>query len=134
MKIGFTMAATRAVRSGLSRCWRTAAAAGFVEVIIACSANFQLPPPNGQAMVVSNIATHALRTLGPGDEAYGRLADWAAANRDGWTQFMGTPSASGIMVTYGAVSLQFVDHQVLTRAPAGIFEKATPDDIAALLR
>jgi len=134
MKIGFTMAATSAVRSGLSRCWRTAAAAGLVGSIIACSANFQLPPPNGQAMVVSNIATHALRTLGPGDAAYRRLADWAAANRDGWTQFMGTPSASGTMVTYGAVSLQFVDHQVLTRAPAGIFEKTTPDDIAALLR
>jgi len=128
------MAATSAVRLGLSRCWRTAAAAGLAGGIIACSANFQLPPPNGQAMVVSNIATHALLTLGPGDAAYGRLADWATANRDGWTQFMGTPPATGTMVTYGGVSLQFVDHQVLTRAPAGIFEKTTPDDIAALLR
>lgn len=85
-------------------------------------------------MVVSDIATHTLRTLSPEDASYHRLADWAAANREGWTPFMGTAPASGMMVTYGAVSLQFVDHQVLTRAPAGIFEKTTPDDISAMLR
>ena len=38
------------------------------------------------------------------------------------------------MISYGNVSLQFVDNQVLARAPAGIFEKQTPVNVEALLR
>jgi hypothetical protein len=38
------------------------------------------------------------------------------------------------MVSYGNVSLQFVDNQVLARAPAGIYEKATSVNVEVLLR
>jgi hypothetical protein len=38
------------------------------------------------------------------------------------------------MISYGNVSLQFVDNQVLARAPAGIYEKATSVNVEVLLR
>jgi hypothetical protein len=38
------------------------------------------------------------------------------------------------MISYGNVSLQFVDNQVLARAPAGIYQKATTVNVGVLLR
>jgi hypothetical protein len=38
------------------------------------------------------------------------------------------------MISYGNVSLQFVDNQVLARTPTGIYKKAMSVNVAALLR
>lgn len=102
--------------------------------LAACGQGFSLQPPAGEPMTVSVIGTHSVHDFAPADAPYRRIADWAAANRTGWSQFMGTPPSSGTMIVYGDVSLQFVDHQVLTRAPAGIYEKTTSVNVAELLR
>jgi hypothetical protein len=38
------------------------------------------------------------------------------------------------MISYGSVNLQFVDNQVLARAPSGIYEKATSVNVDSLPR
>lgn len=85
-------------------------------------------------MTVSDISTHSVRDFGPADAPYQRIADWVAANRTGWSQSSSTPPSSGTMISYGKVSLQFVDSQVLARAPAGIYQKATSVNVEVLLR
>jgi len=85
-------------------------------------------------MTVSDISTHSVHDFAPTDAPYQRIADWVAANRTGWSQYSGSPPSSGTMISYGNVSLQFVDNQVLARAPAGIYEKATSVNVEVLLR
>ncbi len=102
--------------------------------LAACSPDFALQSPSGEPMTVSDITTHAVHNFAPADAPYQRMVDWVAANRTGWSQYSGSPPASGTMISYGSVSLQFVDNQVLARAPGGIYEKATTVNIAALLR
>ena len=100
----------------------------------ACSGNFSLQAPSAEPMTVSDIRTHSVRNFSPGDAPYVRIAGWVAANRTGWSQYWGAPPSSGTMISYDGVSLQFVDNQVLTRTPAGIYQKATSVHVADLLR
>ena len=102
--------------------------------LAACSQDFSLQPPSDEPMTVSDISTHSVHNFAPADAPYQRIADWVAANRTGWSQYSGTPPSSGTMISYGNVSLQFVDKQVLARAPAGIYEKATSVNVEVLLR
>ncbi len=100
----------------------------------ACSGSFSPQPPSAEPITVSDIGTHSVRTFAPGDAPYVRIAEWVAANRTGWSQYLGTPPSTGTMISYGEVSLQFVDNQVLSRAPSGIYSKATSVNVAALLQ
>jgi hypothetical protein len=100
----------------------------------ACSENYAPRPPSAEPMTVSDISTHSVRNFAPGDAPYMRIAGWVAANRTGWSQYLGTPPSSGTMISYDNVSLQFVDNQVLSRAPTGIYQKATSVNVADLLR
>ena len=100
----------------------------------ACSENFTLQPPSAEPMTVSDISTHSVRNFAPRDAPYVRVAGWVAANRTGWSQYLGTPPSSGTMISYDNVSLQFVDNRVLSRTPTGIYQKATSVNVAALLR
>jgi len=102
--------------------------------LAACSQAFSLQPPSGEPMTVSDVSTHSVHDFEPADAPYQRIADWVAANRTGWSQYFGSPPSSGTIISYGNVSLQFVDHQVLARAPAGIFQKATSVKVEVLLR
>jgi hypothetical protein len=102
--------------------------------LVACSQDFSLQPPSGELMTVSDISTHSVHNFAPADAPYQRIADWVVANRTGWWQYSGSPPSAGTMISYGNVSLQFVDKQVLARAPAGIYEKATPVNVEVLLR
>lgn len=101
---------------------------------VACSENFSPQPPSAEPMTVSDISTHSVRNFAPGDAPYVRIAGWVAANRTGWSQYLGTPPSSGTMISYDSVSLQFVDNQVLSRTPMGIYQKATSVNVADLLR
>ena len=94
--------------------------------LAACSQDFSLQPPSGEPMTVSDIRTHSVHNFAPADAPYQRIADWVAANRTGWSQYSGSPPSSGTMISYGSVSLQFVDNQVLARAPAGIYRSQRP--------
>jgi hypothetical protein len=105
-----------------------------LSALAACSQDFSPQPPSGEPMTVADIATHSVRDFAPADAPYQRIAEWVAANRTGWSQYWGTPPSSGTMISYGKVSLQFVDKQVLARAPAGIFEKTTSVNVEELLR
>jgi len=100
----------------------------------ACSENFSPQPPSAEPMTVSDISTHSVHNFAPGDAPYVRIAAWVAANRTGWSQYLGTPPSSGTMISYDNVSLQFVGNQVLSRAPTGIYQKATSVNVADLLR
>jgi hypothetical protein len=100
----------------------------------ACSESYAPRPPSAEPMTVSDISTHSVRNFAPGDAPYMRIAGWVAANRTGWSQYLGTPPSSGTMISYDNVSLQFVDNQVLSRAPTGIYQKATSVNVADLLR
>ena len=100
----------------------------------ACGGNFSPQPPSAEPMTVSDIRTHSVRNFAPGDAPYVRIAGWVAANRSGWSQYLGTPPSSGTMISYDSVSLQFVDNQVLSRTPTGIYQKATSVNIAALVQ
>jgi len=102
--------------------------------LAACSQDFSPQPPSGELMTVSDISTHSVHDFTPADAPYQRIADWVAANRTGWSRYFGNPPSSGTMISYGKVSLQFVDNQVLARAPAGIYEKATSVNVELLLR
>ena len=102
--------------------------------LAACGQDFSPQPPSGEPMTVSDISTHSLHDFAPADAPYQRIADWVAANRTGWSQYLGSPPSAGTMISYGNVSLQFVDHQVLARAPGGIYEKATSVNVEVLLR
>jgi predicted small lipoprotein YifL len=102
--------------------------------LAACGRDFSLQPPSAEPMTVSDISTHTVRNFAPGDGPYERIASWVAANRTGWSQYLDSPPSSGTMISYGNVSLQFVDNQVLTRTPTGIYKKATSVDVAELLR
>lgn len=102
--------------------------------LAACGRDFSPEPPSGEPMTVSDVRTHSVRNFSPADAPYQRIAEWVAANRTGWSQFFGTPPASGTMISYGNASLQFVDNKVLARAPAGIFQKATSVKVEVLLR
>ena len=102
--------------------------------LAACSQDFSPQPPSGEPMTVSDISTHSVHDFAPADVPYQHVAEWVAANRSGWSQYSGNPPSSGTMISYGNVSLQFVDNQVLARAPAGIFEKATSVKVEVLLR
>ncbi len=102
--------------------------------LAACSQDFSLQPPSGEPMTVSDFSTHSVHNFAPADAPYQRIADWVAANRTGWSQYLGSPPSSGTMISYDNVSLQFVDNQVLARAPAGIYEKATSVNVEVLLR
>lgn len=119
-------------RIGLSL--RASAALLAVCGLAACSQEFSPQPPSGETMTVADISTHSVHDFAPADAQYQRIADWVAANRSGWSQYSGNPPSSGTMISYGKVSLQFVDSQVLARAPAGIFEKATSVKVEELLR
>lgn len=118
----------------IGRGLRTSVALLGLAGLAACSQDFSLQPPSGEPLTVSDISTHSVHDFAPVDAPYQRIADWAAANRTGWSQYLGTPPSSGTMISYGNVSLQFVDNQVLARAPAGIYEKATSVNIKVLLR
>ncbi len=102
--------------------------------LAACSQDFSVQPPSGEPMTVSDIGTHSIQNFAPADAPYQRIAAWVAANRTGWSQYLGSPPSSGTMISYGNVSLQFVDNQVLARAPAGIYQKATTVNVGVLLR
>ncbi len=102
--------------------------------LAACSQDFSPQPPAGEPMTVSDISTHSLHYFAPTDAPYRRIAGWVAANRTGWSQYSGSPPSAGTMISYGNVSLQFVDNQVLARAPGGIYEKATSVKAEVLLR
>jgi|SRR5271165_2879972 len=102
--------------------------------LAACSGEFTLQPPSGEPMTVSAISTHSVHNFAPSDAPYQRVADWVAANRTGWSQYYGTPPSSGTIISYGNVSLQFIDTQVLARAPAGIYKKTTIVNVEELLR
>ena len=58
--------------------------------LAACSQNFSLQPPSGEVMTVSDISIHSVHDLGPADAPYQRIADWAAGNRTGWSQYSGS--------------------------------------------
>ena len=103
-------------------------------VMSACAQEFSLRPPAGEPITVSDITTHSIRTLSAGDAPYQRLAVWAEQNRTGWSSYGGSPPSSGTMVIYGNVSLQFVDGQVLARAPGGIYTRSVPENMAAMLQ
>ncbi|SRR5271165_2664619 len=100
----------------------------------ACSQDFSIQPPSGEPMTVSDFSTHSVHNFAPTDAPYQRIADWVAANRTGWSQYLGSPPSSGTMISYGNVSLQFVDNEVLARAPSGIYEKAASINVEVLLR
>ena len=134
MKIPCLAQAPRRGRRQLLRTAGCVAALAPLLALLACSADFALQAPAGEPMTVSDLGTHSLRNVGPEDATYRRVAAWAQANRTGWTQYQGTPPAAGTMVSYGGVSLQFVDQMVLTRAPAGIFEKTVPGGAEALVK
>ncbi len=102
--------------------------------LAACSQDLSLQPPSAEPMTVSDISTHSVHDFAPGDAPYEHIADWVTANRTGWSQYAGSPPSSGTMISYGTVSLQFVDNHVLARTPTGIYEKATSVNVAALLR
>ncbi len=118
----------------IGRCVRASVALLGLSGLAACSQDFSLQPPSGEPMTVSDIGTHSVHDFAPADAPYQRIADWVAANRTGWSQYSGSPPSSGTMISYGKVSLQFVDNQVLARAPAGIYEKATSVNVEVLLR
>ena len=118
----------------IGRCLRAGVALLGLYGLAACSQDFSPQPPSGEPMTVSDISTHSVRDFAPADAPYQRIADWVAANRTGWSQYFGNPPSSGTMISYGKVSLQFVDKQVLARAPAGIYEKATSVNVELLLR
>ena len=101
---------------------------------LAACGDFSPQPPSAEPMTVSYIGTHSVRNSAPRDGPYQRIAGWVAANRTGWSQYLDSPPSSGTMISYGNVSLQFVDNQVLARTPTGIYKKATSVNVAALLR
>ncbi len=105
-----------------------------LSALAACSQDFSLAPPSGEPMTVSDISTHSVHNFAPADAPYQRIAGWSAENRTGWSRYSGNPPSSGTMISYGNVSLQFIDNQVLARAPAGIYAKATAVNVESLLR
>ena len=125
-------AGSAGLRIGRGR--RTSVALLVLFGLAACGQDFSLQPPSGESMTVSDISTHSVHNFTPMDAPYQRIAGWVAANRTGWSQYFGTPPSSGTIISYGNVSLQFVDNQVLARAPAGIYEKAMSVNVDALLR
>lgn len=118
----------------IGRGLRTSVALLGLSGLAACGGDFTLQPPFGEPMTVSAISTHSVRNFAPTDAPYRRVVDWVDANRTGWSQYYGTPPSSGTMISYGNVSLQFIDKQVLARAPAGIFKKTTTVNVEELLR
>lgn len=102
--------------------------------LAACGQDLSLRPPSGEPMTVSDISTHSVHNFVPGDAPYQRIAEWVAANRTGWSAYSDTPPSSGTMIAYGNVSLQFIDHEVVARAPAGLYQKATSVTVEVLLR
>ena len=103
--------------------------------LAACSQDFSLQPPSGEPMTVSDISTHSVHDFAPADAPYQRIADWVAADRrTGWSADTTAVRPRRAQISYGNVSLQFVDNQVLARAPSGIYEKATSVNVEVLLR
>ena len=102
--------------------------------LAACTPEFSPLPPSGEPLTVSDIHTHSVHDLAPSDAPYEHIAAWVAANRTGWTPYFATPPSSGTMISYGNVSLQFLDNQVLARAPSGLYAKSTSVTVEVLLQ
>jgi hypothetical protein len=96
----------------------------------ACTADPPLAFPVGTVLLVSVLSgTGSPKTwnLWPTDPSYAKIQDWLSHNQSGWSNYLSTPPAFGILVSGGELRLQFVEKGVLACRPGGCIYKSTSE-------
>ena len=91
-----------------------------------------LSPPTSEVSIYV-FATKAHHMLQPNSAAHSQLVNWVSRNQSGWSRYLATPPAQGIVVRGSGFDLQVLNTQALASTPDGIFVKSiTAGELAFL--
>jgi hypothetical protein len=108
---------------------------GALLALSGCSRDIPLSLPAGEPVSVTQLETPPNYALSAGSDPYLKLKGWVEANRSGWSPYLTTPPAKGIIVRSANLDLQFVESIVLARTRDGVFSKSlNPAEYAFLRR
>ena|SRR5687767_14203506 len=87
------------------------------------AASVSLSLSESSAVTVYTLATKAKRTLQPGSVEHAQLAAWLVANQRGWSPYLATPPAKGVIIQAPGLKLQIISTSVLAYTAQGIASK-----------